>query len=63
MFDQLQSAGWLSPELTETMYRMSGFRNIVVHGYQAVNPKILRDIVENRLEDLLHFVSAIRQRL
>ncbi len=63
MFDRLLSAGWLSSELTETMYRMSGFRNIVVHGYQTVNTKILRDIVENRLDDLLQFVRTIRERL
>jgi uncharacterized protein YutE (UPF0331/DUF86 family) len=42
---------------------MVGFRNIVVHGYQNVDPEIMRDIVENRLDDLLAFTSAIKSRL
>ena len=54
---------WLSPELTETMRQMVGFRNIVVHGYQSVDPKIMQDIVEHRLHDLLAFTSAITSRL
>ncbi|MFT5445126.1 MAG: hypothetical protein ACI9DC_000286 [Gammaproteobacteria bacterium] len=35
----------------------------MVHGYQNVGTSILRDIVDNRLNDLLAFVSAIRARL
>jgi uncharacterized protein YutE (UPF0331/DUF86 family) len=38
-------------------------RNILVHGYQSVDTAILLDIVENRLGDLLAFVSAVRARL
>lgn len=45
------------------MYRLAGFRNVVVHGYQAVDLRILTDIVEHRLDDLLAFVLAIRARL
>jgi uncharacterized protein YutE (UPF0331/DUF86 family) len=40
-----------------------GFRNIVVHGYQSVDPRIMRDIVEHRLGDLLAFITAIKSRL
>jgi uncharacterized protein YutE (UPF0331/DUF86 family) len=63
LFDLLAAAGWLSPGLTETMHNMAGFRNVVVHGYQVLDKAILADIVSNRLEDLLEFVSAIRQGL
>jgi uncharacterized protein YutE (UPF0331/DUF86 family) len=34
-----------------------------VRGYQAVDLKIMRDVVENRLDDLLAFVDAIRKQL
>src|SRR5881396_2287189 len=37
LFDLLQRHHWLSPELTDTMRQMVGFRNIVVHGYQSVD--------------------------
>jgi uncharacterized protein YutE (UPF0331/DUF86 family) len=40
-----------------------GFRNVLVHGYTDVDLDIVRDVVANRLDDLLAFVSAIRQRL
>ena len=63
LFDFLQQDHWLSPELTETMHKMVGFRNIVVHGYQNVDPRIMRDIVEHRLDDLLCFTTAIKARL
>jgi uncharacterized protein YutE (UPF0331/DUF86 family) len=63
LFTLLQRDHWLSPELTETMHKMVGFRNIVVHGYQSVDPRIMRDIVEHRLDDLLAFTTAITSRL
>jgi uncharacterized protein YutE (UPF0331/DUF86 family) len=63
LFALLQQDYWLSPELTQTMHQMVGFRNIVVHGYQSVDPRIMRDIVEHRLDDLLAFMTAIKSRL
>jgi len=41
---------------------MVGFRNILVHGYEIVDLTILREVVEDRLDDLLAFVRAIRER-
>ena len=63
LFALLQQDHWLSSELTQTMHQMVGFRNIVVHGYQSVDPRIMRDIVEHRLDDLLAFRTAIKSRL
>ncbi len=63
LFDLLARAGWLSAEITDTMHKMAGFRNVVVHGYQALDRAILADVVANRLGDLLDFVAAIRRGL
>jgi uncharacterized protein YutE (UPF0331/DUF86 family) len=63
LFDLLAAAGWLSPDLAATMRRMVGFRNIVVHGYTAVDPAILRDVLEHHLGDLVEFVDSARRRL
>ena len=63
LFDLLQRHHWLSSALTETMRKMVGFRNIVMHGYQSVDPAIMRDIVEHRLDDFLAFTAAIKSRL
>jgi uncharacterized protein YutE (UPF0331/DUF86 family) len=42
---------------------MAGFRNVLVHGYTEVDPSIVRDVIEHRLDDLLAFASEIRRRL
>jgi uncharacterized protein YutE (UPF0331/DUF86 family) len=36
---------------------------VVVHLYQDVDLGIVRDVVENHLDDLLQFAAAIRRRL
>ena len=45
------------------MDRATGFRNILVHGYEIVDVAIVREVVEHRLGDLLAFVGAVRARL
>lgn len=60
LFDLLNRADIVSEALSERLYAMAGFRNILVHGYQEIDLLIVRDIVENRLDDLLEFVAAIR---
>lgn len=63
LFELLVRSGWVPSELAGPLGAMVGFRNILVHGYQSVDPQIVRDVVENRLDDLGRFVAAIRDRL
>lgn len=63
LFEILARRGWLPAELSLPLRDMAGFRNVLVHGYAAVDPRIVRDVVENRLGDLLAFVAEIRRRL
>jgi uncharacterized protein YutE (UPF0331/DUF86 family) len=63
LFDLLERGGIVAPPLAATLRRMVGFRNVVVHGYDTVDLGIVRDVVENRLDDLLAFVAAVRARL
>ena len=63
LVDLLEQAGWLPPDLAVVLRRMVGFRNILVHGYEMVDVAIVRDIVENRLDDLLRFVAVVQSRL
>ena len=63
LFDLLARAGILKPDLATRLSAMAGFRNILVHGYDSVDLAILRDVVDNRLDDLVAFVSKIRSRL
>ena len=63
LFDLLAHAGFVEAELAARMRHAVGFRNILVHGYTAVDPAVVRDVLEHRLDDLLAFVAAVRARL
>lgn len=55
--------GWIPSDLSETLKRVVGFRNIVVHGYGDLDLDIVRDVAEHRVDDLLELVTQIRARL
>ncbi|MYI74317.1 MAG: DUF86 domain-containing protein [Acidobacteria bacterium] len=63
LFSLLARAGWLEAPLAETLADMAGFRNVLVHGYDTVDVRIVRDVVEHRLGDLLQFAEVVRQRI
>ena len=64
MFEILVRFGWIPADLISPLSQMVGLRNILVHGYETVNPEMLGDIVTgDDLDDLLAFVRAIRERL
>lgn len=62
VFDLLERAAIVSPDRGATLRRMVGFRNVLVHGYDDVDLEIVRDIVTNRLDDLIAFAGDIRAR-
>jgi len=63
LFEILARHGWLDEQLGETLRDMAGFRNILVQGYTAVDTRILQDVLERHLDDLLAFAATIRARL
>ncbi|WP_295883550.1 DUF86 domain-containing protein [uncultured Thiohalocapsa sp.] len=63
LFELLVRAGWVPRALGTVLSDMDGFRNILVYGYQAVDPAAARDVVEHHLDDLLGYVAAVRARL
>ena len=63
LFELLEYAGWLTPALRSELARMAGFRNVLVHGYVAVDAAIVRDVLEHRLGDIESFVGSIRRKL
>ena len=62
-FETLERHGWTPPGLVGTMRDVVGFRNVVVHGYREVDPRLLEDVLANRLDDLLAFCDGVRERL
>ncbi len=63
LFDLLVRAGWLEESEAAPLSNMVGFRNILVHGYGDVDLAVVRDVLENHLDDLLHFAAIVRAKL
>jgi uncharacterized protein YutE (UPF0331/DUF86 family) len=41
------------------MEKMTGFRNIAIHDYQALDLDILKSILANNLQDMEEFYTAV----
>ena len=61
-FTLLQKAGIIDDQLAEKMRKMTGFRNIAVHDYEALDIKILKSILIHRLKDLEYFYGVVLKR-
>jgi uncharacterized protein YutE (UPF0331/DUF86 family) len=61
LFQILRREAVLPEDLAESLRRMVGFRNILVHGYQTVDKQVLRHVVEHNLDDLLAFSRHVRE--
>ena len=53
----------LDAQLAERLRRMVGFRNVAIHGYQALDVRILRSIVDSRLVDFTDLCAALGLRV
>jgi len=58
-FEILQDNKIITPEMSERLKAMIGFRNITIHNYQRLNLKIIQAIIEKGLKDLLYFIDAV----
>ncbi len=57
-FGLLVKAGILSVELADKLKKMVGFRNTVIHEYQAVDMHIVEAVIKSGLDDLLAFAQV-----
>ncbi len=58
-FKLLRNAGIINDKLTRKMESMTGFRNIAIHDYQAIDIDILKSILKKHLKDLEDFYTAV----
>ena len=63
LFDLLHRDGWIDADLTAILRNMAGFRNVLVHGYDDVDLRVVRDVLDTHLADLVAFVNAVRRRM
>lgn len=58
-FILLSQSGLVPVATAQKLTSMVGFRNILVHEYQKLQVKILKDIIENHLDDLISFTNDV----
>jgi uncharacterized protein YutE (UPF0331/DUF86 family) len=58
-FRLLAQNGIIPEPLADKLCRMIGFRNVLVHEYQAFDIRLMVDVIENRLDDLLVFSDLL----
>ena len=58
-FELLEQNKLISKQICDNMKKMVGFRNIAIHDYKQIDEEILRDVIENHLNDLTEFAREI----
>ncbi len=62
LFQILEKNQMINKEVSLKMQKMVDFRNIAVHDYQAIDPKILKSIITNHLQDLEEFYDVVLRK-
>jgi uncharacterized protein YutE (UPF0331/DUF86 family) len=60
-FEILATAKVIPQELADKLKGMVGFRNIMVHQYQEMDIKIMMDVIEHRIDDLVVFTTHVME--
>jgi uncharacterized protein YutE (UPF0331/DUF86 family) len=58
-FEILKDSDVIDADLALKMEKMTGFRNIAIHDYQALDLDILKSILANNLQDMEEFYTAV----
>lgn len=62
-FRRLGAHGLLDPDLTNQLVRATGFRNVLVHRYEALDMARIREAATHGPDDLRRFLRAVRDHL
>ncbi len=58
-FKILNKEDFIATELSDSLTKMVGFRNIAVHDYEEIDTKILESIFKNHIDEFKQFKSQI----
>ena len=56
----LEEAGVLSSDELEPYIHMTGFRNVLAHGYERVDYDVVYDVLHGKLADVTRFIEKVR---
>jgi len=63
IFEKLEQSKVVTPEMKETLKRMKGFRNILVHEYGRIDDNLVYDILKNNIKNFRAFKKEILKAL
>lgn len=61
--ESLERLGVLNADFTRRFRGIAGFRNVVVHGYLAVDHELLHRLLNERLDDFVAFATSVERYL
>lgn len=61
--DLLAVIGVITSDFARTFRGIAGFRNVLVHGYLAIDPEILHRLLNERLDDFRRFARSVEEYL
>lgn len=62
-FEVMNSHGLIGDKLMKDLKAMVGFRNIAVHNYQAINLKVVEEVIEKHINDLKEFTTIVLKNI
>lgn len=62
-FELLSKAGIISGDMAKKLKGMIGFRNTLVHEYQRLDIRLMVDVIENRIDDLVDYTNLVLKEL
>jgi uncharacterized protein YutE (UPF0331/DUF86 family) len=63
IFQTLKEKGIISPELTQKLIKMTGFRNAIIHDYQKFDFGIAYQVLMAGIDDIKEFELTIKKYL
>jgi uncharacterized protein YutE (UPF0331/DUF86 family) len=63
LFEKLEKAGVITSPRKQSLKKMKGFRNILVHEYGGVDDMIVYEVLQNNLNDFEAFKQDILQAI
>lgn len=61
-FSLLADNNIIEPALASNMQKMVSFRNILVHEYKKLDISLMKDVIENHLDDIINFTTIILKK-
>ncbi len=62
-FEILREESVISPELSEKLIKMAGFRNVIAHMYENVDFEVVYDVLQNKLSDIEEFLKQVQKKI